>query len=79
MPMSTRLVAISHERSVWHAAHIMLTEHISRLPVLDDGQALIGVVTEGDLLRRSELGTPLGEGVAVPAPMSRAGAGSSAR
>jgi CBS domain-containing protein len=60
--MSTRLVTISPEHSVWHAAQIMLTEHVSGLPVLDDGQALVGLVTEGDLLRRSELGTPLGDG-----------------
>ncbi|HBT67506.1 MAG TPA: signal transduction protein [Agrobacterium sp.] len=60
--MSTRLVTISPEHSVWHAAQIMLTEHVSGLPVLDDAQALIGMVTEGDLLRRSELGTPLGDG-----------------
>ncbi|CAD5291504.1 putative signal-transduction protein with CBS domains [Bosea sp. 62] len=60
--MSTRLVTISPEHSVWHAAQIMLAEHVSGLPVLDDGGALVGLVTEGDLLRRSELGTPLGDG-----------------
>ncbi len=60
--MSTRLVTISPEHSVWHAARIMLGEHVSGLPVLDDGQSVVGLVTEGDLLRRSELGTPLGEG-----------------
>ncbi|HEV7284055.1 MAG TPA: CBS domain-containing protein [Kaistia sp.] len=60
--MSIRPVTISPEHSVWHAAQIMLAEHVSGLPVLDDGGALVGLVTEGDLLRRSELGTPLGEG-----------------
>ncbi|MEQ1945289.1 CBS domain-containing protein [Mesorhizobium sp. VNQ89] len=60
--MSTRLVTISPEHSVWHAARIMLTEHVSGLPVLDDAGNLVGLVTEGDLLRRSELGTPLGDG-----------------
>lgn len=60
--MSTRLVTISPEHSVWHAARIMLAERVSGLPVLDDGQSLVGLVTEGDLLRRSELGTPLADG-----------------
>ena len=34
--MSTRLVTISPEHSVWHAARVMLSEHVSGLPVLDD-------------------------------------------
>ncbi|WP_049764873.1 MULTISPECIES: CBS domain-containing protein [Chelativorans] len=59
--MSTQLVTISPEHSVWHAAQIMLTKHVSGLPVLDDGQVMVGLLTEGDLLRRSELGTPLGD------------------
>ncbi len=79
--MSTRPVSIGSEHSVWHAAQIMLTEHVSALPVLNDGEALVGVVTEGDLLRRSELGTPLGTEwhKSAPGHMSRAGAGRSAR
>ncbi|MEP9370100.1 CBS domain-containing protein [Xanthobacter sp. VNH20] len=60
--MSTRLVTISPEHSVWHAARVMLSEHVSGLPVLDDPRALVGLITEGDLLRRSELGTPLADG-----------------
>ncbi|CAA0129125.1 Uncharacterised protein [Starkeya nomas] len=60
--MSTRVVTISPEHSVWHAAQIMLSEHVSGLPVLDDAQALVGLLTEGDLLRRSELGTPFADG-----------------
>lgn len=35
----------------------MLEHRISGLPVVDDAGALIGIVTEGDLLRRAETGT----------------------
>lgn len=36
---------------------IMLGARVSGLPVVDGQGALVGIVTEGDLLRRSELGT----------------------
>jgi CBS domain-containing protein len=39
------------------AMRIMLGAHVSGLPVVDDKGSLVGVLTEGDLLRRSELGT----------------------
>jgi predicted transcriptional regulator len=35
----------------------MLQNHISGLPVIDPSGALVGVVTEGDFLRRGETGT----------------------
>ena len=35
----------------------MLDKNISGLPVLDEGGKVVGIVTEGDLLRRSETGT----------------------
>jgi CBS domain-containing protein len=37
--------------------HIMLGARVSGLPVVDDKGALVGMLTEGDLLRRSEIGT----------------------
>lgn len=55
--MSTRPINVCPDHSVWHAAHVMLTERVSGLPVLDDDQSLVGIVTEGDLLRRTELGS----------------------
>ncbi len=36
---------------------MMLDKHVSGLPVVDDGDRLVGILTEGDLLRRSETGT----------------------
>jgi CBS-domain-containing membrane protein len=36
---------------------VMLEQHVSGLPVVDDGRYLLGLLTEGDLLRRVETGT----------------------
>jgi len=55
--MSTRTITVCPDHSVWHAAHVMLSERISGLPVLADDGSIIGMVTEGDLLRRTELGS----------------------
>ena len=39
------------------AANLMLRHHISGLPVIDDTGRLIGIVSEGDFMRRGEIGT----------------------
>ena len=39
------------------AANLMLENHVSGLPVLDETGAVVGIVSEGDFLRRSEMGT----------------------
>ena len=39
------------------AAQLMLQHRISGLPVVDAKGSLVGMVTEGDFLRRGELGT----------------------
>jgi CBS domain-containing protein len=35
----------------------MLGNHISGLPVIDEAEQLVEILTEGDLLRRTETGT----------------------
>ena len=55
--MSTNIVVVSPDTSVQKAAELMLQRHISGLPVVDSAGALLGVVTEGDLLTRAEIGT----------------------
>lgn len=55
--MSAPCVTVSAENSVKHAAQIMLDQDISGLPVLSDDERLVGIITEGDLLRRCELGS----------------------
>lgn len=54
--MSKQLVSVMPGHSVRHAAQIMLEHHVSGLPVVD-GRKVVGVLTEGDLLRRVELGS----------------------
>jgi len=54
----TRTVATIHpETTLLDAANRLLDAHISGLPVVDDEGKLVGVFTEGDLLRRHETGT----------------------
>src|SRR5499425_3388644 len=55
--MSTRVISIAPDASVLEAVRLMLQKHISGLPVIDQSGALLGVVTEGDFLRRTETGT----------------------
>ena len=54
--MTVDVVTVSPDHSVRHAAQIMLDHRISGVPVVDDGGRLVGILTEGDLMRRSELG-----------------------
>ena len=44
-------------RSIYEAVQLMLQNRISGLPVVDGAGALVGIVTEGDFLRRAETGT----------------------
>jgi len=55
--MSTRVISIAPDANVLEAIRLMLQNHISGLPVIDRSGALVGVVTEGDFLRRTETGT----------------------
>src|SRR5215831_10826202 len=50
-------VCISPEASITDAIRLMLERKFSGLPVVDAGGCLVGIVTEGDLLRRTESGT----------------------
>lgn len=55
--MMSTVVSVSPETSVLDAIKLMLQHRISGLPVVDKEQALVGILTEGDLLRRTEIGT----------------------
>jgi CBS domain-containing protein len=55
--MSTRVISVAPDANVLEAIRLMLQNHISGLPVIDRSGALVGVVTEGDFLRRTETGT----------------------
>jgi len=50
MVMVRGLVTVTRETAVGEAAHLMLQHHIGCLPVVDDGNHLVGMVTTSDLL-----------------------------
>ena len=54
--MTRNVLTVGRETSVADAIRVMLDKNVSGLPVLDNGK-IVGIVTEGDLLRRSETGT----------------------
>jgi CBS domain-containing protein len=55
--MSTGVISVSESTSLEEAARTMLTHRISGLPVTGKDGSLVGMISEGDLLRRSELAT----------------------
>jgi CBS domain-containing protein len=57
--MTRRVISVTPDTSIGDAVKLMLEHSISGLLVVDAAGHLGGVVTEGDLLRRSELGTGL--------------------
>ena len=54
--MTRDVLTVGRETSVANAIRMMLDNNISGLPVLDNGK-VVGILTEGDLLRRGETGT----------------------
>lgn len=55
--MTTSVVTVSPETDIAEAVKLMLERQISGVPVIDDSGRLIGILTEGDLMRRAELVT----------------------
>lgn len=55
--MTTSVVTVSPETDIAEAVKLMLDRQISGVPVIDDAGRLIGILTEGDLMRRAELDT----------------------
>lgn len=55
--MTAPVIGIGPQASIGDAATLMLNNRISGLPVIRDDGTLAGIVSEGDFLRRAELGT----------------------
>ena len=55
--MTRPVITVTPETTIVEAANIMLQKHVSGLPVVDAAGKLVGVVSEGDFIRRSEIGT----------------------
>jgi CBS-domain-containing membrane protein len=55
--MTPTILSVPPDAALMQAVRLMLQHHISGLPVVDAAGKLVGIVTEGDLLRRVEIGT----------------------
>jgi CBS domain-containing protein len=55
--MTSPVISVEPEASVLEAIRIMLQRRVSGLPVINKEGRVVGMITEGDLLRREETGT----------------------
>jgi CBS domain-containing protein len=55
--MTRAVLSVAPDATLVEAARRMLDAHVSALPVVDAGGTLVGILSEGDLLRRAETGT----------------------
>jgi len=55
--MTSPVISVEPNATILQAIRIMLQRRISGLPVIDGAGRLVGIVTEGDFLRRIETGT----------------------
>ena len=55
--MTANVVTVGPDTTVEEIARTLLSRHISAVPVVDADGTLMGIVSEGDLIRRPESGT----------------------
>lgn len=55
--MQTKVITATPDTTVRNIAKRLLASRISAVPVVDDDGRLVGIVSEGDLMRRPESGT----------------------
>ena len=55
--MTEHVITVGPDTPVREIATLLLEQHISAVPVVEESGAIAGVVSEGDLIHRSELGT----------------------
>jgi CBS domain-containing protein len=55
--MTTNVITVTADATVRDIARLLLERRISAVPVVDADGSLIGMVSEGDLMRRTETGT----------------------
>jgi CBS domain-containing protein len=55
--MVTEVITVKPDSDVAEVAAVLLANRISAAPVVDDAGTLVGMLSEGDLLRRGETGT----------------------
>lgn len=55
--MTQQVITVGADTSIVDAVNTMLHYHVSGLPVVDAAGKLIGIVSEGDFIRRADIGT----------------------
>jgi CBS domain-containing protein len=55
--MTRPVITVTPETTIVEAANTMLQKHVSGLPVIDAAGKFVGIVSEGDFIRRGEIGT----------------------
>ena len=55
--MVTNVITVHPDASVMEIAETLVAHRISAVPVIDDSGGLIGIISEGDLVHRVEVGT----------------------
>ena len=55
--MTSTVISVQPNATILQAARQMLQHHISGLPVIDHSGEIVGILSEGDFLRRRETGT----------------------
>ncbi len=55
--MTRKVITVTPDTTITDAANTMLQNHVSGLPVVDASGNVIGILSEGDFLRRAEIGT----------------------
>jgi CBS-domain-containing membrane protein len=55
--MASPVVTVGKSATVREVAQILLEKHISAVPVVDSAGKVVGIVTESDLMHRTEAGT----------------------
>jgi len=59
--MVRNVITVGPDACVQDVAHILLSARISGVPVVGPNGELVGIVSEGDLMRRVEAGTGAGD------------------
>jgi CBS domain-containing protein len=55
--MVSNVITVNVNATIGEVAATLLNNHISAAPVVDDKGGLVGIVSEGDLMQRPEIGT----------------------
>ena len=55
--MTRQVITIAADALIVEAANNMLQHHVSGLPVADEAGTLVGIISQGDFIRRAEIGT----------------------